>query len=248
VAGVTRAAPVPIVALDVASFEAATALVGQLGPRTDFYKIGLELYSADGPRILRWLREHDKRVFVDLKAHDIPATVRGVARSVAQLGASLFTVHVAGGEDMLRAAVEGAGPQAGAGPGCGVLGVTVLTSLDADGYGRTVGRTVVNVGDEVGRLAEVADAAGLHGVVCSGLEAAAVRDRFDGRLKTLVPGVRPAGTRTHDQARVVTPSEAATAGATYVVLGRAVTAASDPIRALEAIVSEMANEGLPQAT
>jgi orotidine-5'-phosphate decarboxylase len=126
--------------------------------------------------------------------------------------------------------------------------VTVLTSLDSSSYSAAIGRAGVNIADEVARLADASHAAGLYGVVCSGLEAASVRDRFGGKLKTLVPGVRLAGTKAHDQARVVTPSEAAAAGATYVVLGRAVTAASDPIRAMEAIVSELSNEGLPQAT
>jgi orotidine-5'-phosphate decarboxylase len=233
VAVVTRA----IVALDVPSYDAAVALVERLGADADYYKVGLELYAADGPRVVRWLREQGKEVFVDLKAHDIPNTVRGVARSVAALGASLLTVHAGGGTPMIAAAVEGAGAQDGS--GCGILAVTVLTSYDAAGYAAASGRGAVDIGEEVERLASLTAAAGAHGVVCSGLEAARVRDRFDGRVRTLVPGVRLAGGATHDQARVVTPGEARAAGASYVVIGRAVTAAADPVAALEAVRAEL---------
>jgi orotidine-5'-phosphate decarboxylase len=218
-AGVTR----PIVALDVPTFDAAVSMVDMLGDECDFYKVGLQLYAADGPDTVEWLRAEGKSVFVDLKAHDIPNTVRGVAQSVAALGASLFTVHGAGGEAMVRAAVEGAGAQNGS--GCGVLVVTVLTSFDAAGYAAAVGKATIDVPAEVDRLADVAAAAGAHGVVCSGHEAGRVRDRFQGTLRTLVPGVRPAG--------------AATAGAGYVILGRAVTAAADPREAFLTIRAEL---------
>lgn len=235
----------PIVALDVPSFEQARALVGRLGADADFYKVGLELYAADGPRAVEWLRGEGKEVFVDLKAYDIPNTVLGVARSVAALGASLLTVHGAGGERMVRAAVEGAGGQDGT--GCGVLVVTVLTSFDAAGYAAASGRGPVDIGAEVERLAAIASAAGAHGIVCSGHEVARIRARFGPSLRPLVPGVRPAGGAAHDQARVVTPSAASEAGAAYVVLGRAVTAAADPAAALRGIRAELAERPLPQA-
>ncbi|HKS07389.1 MAG TPA: orotidine-5'-phosphate decarboxylase [Gemmatimonadaceae bacterium] len=224
-----------IVALDVASSDSARKLVEVLGDRCDFYKVGLELYAADGPAVVRWLRSQRKRVFVDLKAYDIPNTVRGVARSVASLGASLLTVHASGGDAMIAAAVEGAGAQDGS--GCGILAVTVLTSFDAGSYGRAVGRDGVDVGAEVLRLAGAADRAGAHGVVCSGLESRIVVDHFEGRVRTLVPGVRLESGPTHDQARVVTPAGAAAAGASYIVLGRAVTAAADPRAALESALA-----------
>jgi orotidine-5'-phosphate decarboxylase len=220
----------PIVALDVPSFDGAVELVDTLGESCDFYKVGLELYAAAGPDIVEWLRTEEKSVFVDLKAHDIPNTVRGVARSVATLGASLLTVHAAGGEAMIRAAVEGAGEQDGS--GCGILAVTVLTSFDAPVYGAALGRENVNILDEVRRLSKMAQGAGAFGVVCSGREAGAVRKDFDGKLKTLVPGVRMSGAATHDQARTVTPAEAVAEGASYVVIGRAVTQADDPVAAL----------------
>jgi orotidine-5'-phosphate decarboxylase len=224
----------PIVALDVPSYDEALRVVRTLGDAADFYKVGLELYAADGPRVVRWLREQGKDVFVDLKAYDIPNTVRGVARSVAALGASLLTVHAIGGAAMLQAAVEGAGAQDGT--GCGILAVTVLTSFDAAGYAAATGHAAVDVAAEVERLAGLAAGAGAHGVVCSGHEAAAVRARYGGvGLRTLVPGVRLAGGATHDQARVSTPAAVASAGASYLVMGRAVTGAADPAAAMAAV-------------
>lgn len=224
----------PIVALDVPSYDEAVRVVRTLGAAADFYKVGLELYAADGPRVLRWLRDEGKDVFVDLKAYDIPNTVRGVARSVAALGASLLTVHAIGGSAMLQAAVEGAGAQDGT--GCGILAVTVLTSFDAPGYAAATGHETVDVAAEVERLAGLAAGAGAHGVVCSGHEAAAVGARYGGAgLRTLVPGVRLTGGATHDQARVSTPEAVAAAGASYLVIGRAVTAAADPAAAMAAV-------------
>jgi orotidine-5'-phosphate decarboxylase len=227
VAVVTRG----IVALDVPATREAQLLVERLGDECDFYKVGLELFAASGPSIVEWLRGEGKSVFLDLKAHDIPNTVKGVAARAAALGASLFTVHGIGGEAMIRAAVEGAGEQSGV--GCGVLVVTVLTSFDAPGYSAALGRPA-DIVNETARLASIAHDAGAHGVVCSGQEAGNVRARF-ASLATLVPGVRPAGAATHDQARVVTPADAAATGVTYVVLGRAVTTAADPRAALSAI-------------
>lgn len=234
------AAPRPIVALDLPDFAATARLVGALGPSCDFYKVGLELYAVDGPRVVSWLHAQGKAVFIDLKAHDIPNTVRGVARSAARLGASLLTVHAAGGRRMLEAAVEGAGGVATQdGAGCGILAVTVLTSYGADEYAAAAGKPVPSVSDEVLRLAALADAAGCHGVVCSGEEVARVRGALP-RLAPLVPGVRLAGGASHDQTRVVTPGEAAARGARYVVVGRAVTAAADPAAAMGAVRRDLA--------
>jgi orotidine-5'-phosphate decarboxylase len=228
---VTRA----IVALDVPSAREAQLFVERLGDECDFYKVGLELFAASGPSIVEWLRGEGKSVFVDLKAHDIPNTVKGVAARVAALGASLFTVHGIGGEAMIRAAVEGAGEQSGA--GCGVLVVTVLTSFDTPGYSAALGRPA-DIAGETLRLSSIAHDAGAHGVVCSGHEAGSIRTRF-ASLATLVPGVRPTGAAANDQARVVTPGEAAAADVSYVVLGRAVTTAPNPREALAAIKAEL---------
>lgn len=227
----------PIVALDVPDRRSAEALVGRLGAHCDYYKVGLELYAAEGPAMVTWLRGEGKRVFVDLKLHDIPNTVRGAARSVARLGASLLTVHAVGGEAMVRAAVEGASAE---GEGCEVLAVTVLTSLDAATVATTWGRGPVEVTAEVVRLAGFAAAGGAAGVVCSGHELSAVRSAHADRLGCLVPGLRLAGSATHDQQRVMTPGAAARAGARWLVLGRAVTSAADPVAALAAVRSDVA--------
>lgn len=232
-----------IVALDVATMADAQALVRRLGGACDFYKVGLELFAAEGPEVVRWLRGEGKRVFVDLKLHDIPNTVRGAARSVARLGASLLTVHASGGTDMMAAAVagaaEGSAESSAEGAACGILGVTVLTSMDAGGVEQAWGRQQVVVQGEVERLAGLAADAGAAGIVCSGHEAAGVRARYGGRLGLLVPGIRLAGGATHDQRRVMTPSAAAAAGARWLILGRAVTGAADPVAAMAAVRAEL---------
>jgi orotidine-5'-phosphate decarboxylase len=231
----------PIVALDVPSIESATALINRLDGLCSFYKVGLELFTAEGPAVLRILRDRGADVFLDLKMHDIPNTVaKAVLRACAH-GVRLLTVHASGGPAMLEAAQRSAA-SAGAG-GCQLLAVTVLTSLDRGVLAQAWGRPEadVDVDREVLRLAAAAAEAGLHGVVCSGREAADVRARFGGRLKTLVPGVRLGGTGADDQARVVTPGEAAAAGARYVVIGRTVTAASDPRGAMEQVLAELAS-------
>jgi orotidine-5'-phosphate decarboxylase len=227
-----------IVALDVPDRAAAAALVERLGNACDFYKVGLELYTAEGPDVVRWLRGLGKEVFLDLKFHDIPNTVRGACRSAARLGVRLTTVHAYGGPAMLAAAVEGAGEQGDG--GCGVLAVSVLTSHSAADLGAAVGRGIDDVTGEVLRLAALARDAGAHGLVCSGHEVAAIRAAHGEALRPLVPGVRLAGGATHDQARVVTPEAAARDGARYLVLGRAVTAASDPGAALGAVRAALA--------
>jgi orotidine-5'-phosphate decarboxylase len=219
----------PIVALDYGDAAAAMEMVDCLRGRCRFYKIGHELFTAAGPRIVERVLADGNDVFLDLKFHDIPNTVRGGVRSAAALGVRLVTVHAVGGRAMLEAAVEGAGDR------CGVLAVSILTALRADEVARAWGRESVDVRTEVLRLADSALEAGVHGLVCSGEEAGAVRDRFGGRLATLVPGIRLPGGAAQDQARVVTPDGAAAAGARYVVVGRAVTGAADPAGAMAEI-------------
>lgn len=235
----------PIVALDVPDRRAAQAIVTGLGGSCAFYKVGLELFAAEGPGIVSWLRDAGKSVFVDLKLHDIPNTVRGAARSVARHGASLLTVHASGGTEMIRAAVEGAeeGGQEGAvaaSGGCGILGVTILTSMDAAGLGQAWGRDHIDVTREVVRLAELVANGGGAGIVCSGHEAAAVRDTYGGALGLLIPGIRLPGGDAHDQRRVMTPRAAADAGARWLILGRAVTGAPDPVAAMELVAASLA--------
>jgi orotidine-5'-phosphate decarboxylase len=223
----------PIVALDVGSAHAALAIVEELGDSCDFYKVGNELFTAEGPGIVRALHAAHKRVFLDLKLHDIPNTVRKASQSAAQLDVALLTVHASGGAAMLAAAREGAGEQ------CGILAVTVLTSHDQISLGLAWGKVVESVDAEVDRLAGLAAAVGVHGVVCSGYEIARIRRAHADRLATLVPGVRFAGGASQDQARVVTPEQAAAAGARYVILGRAVTDAIDRRGAMERAIAEL---------
>ena len=242
---------IPIVALDVPTQAAARKIVAQLDDQCDFYKVGLELFAAGGPAVVQWLRGEGKRVFVDLKLHDIPNTVQSAARSVARLGASLLTVHASGGEAMIAAAVQGAlegssdslHRYAGSGglsaSGCGILGVTVLTSMNAADLGQAWGRAGVHVGAEVTRLAGFVKGAGALGVVCSGHELEALKAAFGTELAALVPGIRLTGGNAHDQQRTMTPSAAVAAGADYLVLGRAVTAAPDPAKAMAAVWAEL---------
>lgn len=223
-----------IVALDVPDLPSAKSLVGQLGVHCDFYKVGLELFTAAGPDVVRWLRDEGKRVFVDLKLHDIPNTVQSAARNVAHLGASLLTVHASGGSAMVQAAVAGA-TAGSTGVQCGILGVTVLTSLDSETVGTNWGREPVVVPDEVVRLAGLTRDGGGAGIVCSGHEASSVQAVYGDAIGILVPGIRLAGGDAHDQRRVMTPELAAQAGATWIILGRAVTAAADPVAAMAAV-------------
>jgi orotidine-5'-phosphate decarboxylase len=230
---VANVSTTPIVALDVPAAEDAMRLVDSLGTRCRFYKIGSELFTAAGPAVVSRIRETGSDVFLDLKYHDIPNTVRGAVQSAARLGVRLLTVHAIGGAAMLEAAVDAAGDQVG------ILAVTVLTSFDDDTLARAMGRPGVITRNEVERLADAAAAARAHGIVCSGAEAASLHRRFGDRLALLVPGIRLAAGPSHDQKRVVTPSEAAAAGARYVVVGRAVTAAADPPRAMDAILADL---------
>ena len=225
---------VPIVALDVPDVAAALAVVQRLGARCRFYKIGSELFTAAGPSVVSLLRERGCEVFLDLKYHDIPNTVRAAVRSAGAIGASLVTVHAGGGREMLEAAVEGAGGR------CRVLGVTVLTSMDATSLAAVWGRPRVEVRVEVLRLAGEVAASSAFGIVCSGEEVATVRQRYGGALRLLVPGIRLAGEEAHDQRRVMTPAAAAKAGADYLVIGRAVTGAADPAAAMERVLAELA--------
>jgi orotidine-5'-phosphate decarboxylase len=232
-----RNGALPIVALDYPSADQALALVRRLGDSCRFYKIGSELFTTAGPGVVRAVLDSGADVFLDLKFHVIPNTVVGAVASAARLGARLVTVHASGGGAMLAAAASAAERVGGR---CGVLAVTVLTSLDAAGVAEGWGRAdAVHVEAEVLRLAGLAAEAGLHGVVCSGAEAGAVRLRFGDRLALLVPGIRLAGGTAHDQRRIVTPATAQAAGARYLILGRAVTAAPDPVEAMARVLAEL---------
>lgn len=234
-AGLTSAA-MPIVALDVATAADALALVDALGEHCRFYKVGSQLYTVEGPAVVKALVDRGCEVFLDLKFHDIPNTVLGACRSAAMLGVSLLTVHATGGREMIQRAKDGAR----AGERCRVLAVTVLTSLVAPEVNAAWGRTDVVIEREVVRLAGIALAAGVDGLVCAGTEVGALRSAHGSSALLVVPGIRLPGDPVADQARVVTPRVASAAGASHIVVGRTVTAASDPVAAMHRVLAELA--------
>ncbi len=224
-----------IVALDVSSAAAAQKIVAAVGESAFFYKVGKQLFTAEGPNVVRDLVASGRRVFLDLKFHDIPNTVAAAVAEAAKLNVSMLTVHASGGSRMLQTAARAAATSASKPL---VLGVTVLTSFsDADveevGFS---GRVV----DNVLRLAALARASGCGGIVTSAREAAEVRRELGAGFAIVTPGIRPTGSDVGDQARVVTPSEAIAAGASHIVVGRPITAAPDPAAAARTIVEEMA--------
>lgn len=222
-----------IVALDFPSQREALALVDQLDHRAEWFKVGLELYTREGPGVVRSLKGRGKKVFLDLKLLDIPNTVSRAVRAAAETGADLLTVHALGGGPMLRAAAEAAGAE------LDVVAVTLLTSLTAPDIEATWGRELHSVREEVIRLATLARGEGIDGVVSSALEARDLRRVVGPEALIVTPGIRLAGGEQHDQARVATPADAVRAGASHLVIGRAVTAADDPTAAMERILAEV---------
>jgi orotidine-5'-phosphate decarboxylase len=220
-----------IVALDVPNVATAEAMIGKLGDSVTFYKIGYQLAYAGGLPLVRQLSSAGKKVFIDLKLHDIGNTVARGVESVATLGATFLTVHAY--PQTMKAAVE-----ARSGSDLKILAVTVLTSYDdkdlhAAGYR-------LNVADLVEARARQAQELDVDGLVCSPEEAANLRKIVGGRMDLVTPGIRPAGSATGDQKRIMTPARAVAAGASYLVVGRPVMEASDPKAAADAIVAEIA--------
>jgi orotidine-5'-phosphate decarboxylase len=223
-----------IVALDVSSGAAAHKIVAAIGESAFTYKVGMQLYTAEGPQLVRDLVASGRRVFLDLKYHDIPNTVAAAVQEAAQLGVSMLTVHTSGSGKMLRAAVDAARAVT---PALIVLGVTVLTSLDENDLEKIGIRGTVQ--DEVLRLAALALANGCQGIVTSAREASRLRAELGHGFALVTPGVRPAGTGHGDQVRVVTPSEAIAAGASHIVVGRPITEAADPAAEARAILRQI---------
>ena len=223
-----------IVALDVSTASAAQKIVAAVGDSALTYKVGMQLFTAEGPQIVRDLVAAGRQVFLDLKYHDIPNTVAAAVREAAQLGVSMLTVHALGGAKMLHAATEAAHAVH---PGLKVLGVTVLTSMGDD--------DLENVGiqgdalDAVLRLATLALYTGCDGIVSSAREAPELRKRLGKKFALVTPGVRPAGGAHADQVRVVTPAQAIAAGASHIVVFRPITAAADPAAEAKAILEEI---------
>ncbi|MGA8440653.1 MAG: orotidine-5'-phosphate decarboxylase [Candidatus Sulfotelmatobacter sp.] len=225
-----------IVALDVPTTAAAQKIVTAVGDSALTYKVGMQLYTAEGPQLVRDLLSSGRRVFLDLKYHDIPNTVAAAVREAAQLGVSMLTVHACGSKKMLRAAVDAA---RAASPELTVLAVTVLTSMDENDL-ETIG-IPGTVTEEVLRLASLALANGCQGIVTSAREASRLRAELGDEFALVTPGVRPPGAGHEDQVRVVTPAEAIAAGASHIVVGRPITGATDPAAAARAILGQISS-------
>ncbi len=229
-----------IIALDVDTTAQAEALADKLGPYAGGFKVGMQLYNSAGPEAVRRLREKGVPVFVDLKLHDIPNTVAGAARVLTRHGASILNVHAAGGADMMAAAADASRDEAvraGIKPPL-VVAVTVLTSVSQDVFNKEIGFAGA-IRDRVVSWALLAREAGLDGVVASPLEITPIREACGEDFVIITPGVRPAGAAADDQKRTMTPGEAVRLGATYLVVGRPVTAAPDPVKAVRAILEEI---------
>jgi orotidine-5'-phosphate decarboxylase len=225
-----------IVALDVSSAAAAQKIVAAVGDSASCYKVGMQLYTAEGPKVVRDLVASGRRVFLDLKYHDIPNTAAAAVREAASLGVSMLTIHASGGGKMMRAATEAART---ANAALMILAVTVLTSFDDSDLDELGLHGCVQ--DQVLRLSALALANGCQGVVASAREAPALRRELKGEFAIVTPGVRPAGAEPGDQARVATPAEAIAAGATHIVVGRPITAAADPAAEARAVLSQISS-------
>ena len=227
----TKMAEKIIVALDVATKAQAVALVEQLREQISFFKIGLQLYTAEGPEIVRAVLATGAKVFLDLKFNDIPTTVARTVEAASNLGVRMLTIHLSGGSDMIRAAVAVPKNE------LLILGVTVLTSAN-EGMLREIGISD-EIDNQVLRLAKLGVAKGVDGIVASPHEIKSLRAEFGDKIKIVVPGIRPSWSEPGDQKRFATPSEAIEAGADYLVIGRPITAHKNPREAVEKILGEL---------
>jgi len=221
-----------IVPLDVPTANAARELIKAIGGTVGFFKIGNQLFTAEGPAIVREVLDSGSKVFLDLKYHDIPNTVRHSVESACALGVDMLTIHLSGGRAMCEAAVAGRGASETL-----VLGVTVLTSLTDDALSEVGFRGTVQ--EEVVLLAELAKNTGVTGLVASPHELTLLRNRYGSLFTTVIPGIRPKWSEPGDQKRVLTPRQAVDAGADYLVIGRPITASSDPKDAVRRIIHEL---------
>ena len=227
----TKAADKIIVALDVATKAQAVALVEQLREQISFFKIGLQLYTAEGPEIVRAVLAMGAEVFLDLKFNDIPTTVARTVEAASNLGVRMLTIHLSGGSDMIRAAVAVPKNE------LLILGVTVLTSAN-EGVLREIGISD-EIDNQVLRLAKLGVAKGVDGIVASPHEIKSLRAEFGDKIKIVVPGIRPSWSEPGDQKRFATPREAIEAGADHLVIGRPITAHKNPREAVEKILGEL---------
>jgi orotidine-5'-phosphate decarboxylase len=218
-----------IVALDLPTKEAALVLARQLSPHPGLFKIGLQLYTAAGPEVVRAVQQEGGRVFLDLKLHDIPNTVGRAVESAGSLGVEMLTLHLSGGRRMIEAAVHAASTD------LLLLGVTVLTSSDQETLRECGIESAIE--QQVVRLARLGAESGVGGLVASAHELAPLRAALGDRIKIITPGIRPPNSPPNDQKRAMTPADALRAGADFLVVGRPITAAVDPRQALDEIVA-----------
>lgn len=224
-----------IVALDVPTAVDAQEIVYELADSVAFYKVGLELFTAEGPKIVSELVNSGRKVFLDLKLHDIPNTVAGAVKTASELGVHMLTVHAAGGSRMLREAVRAASSQPDAPV---ILAVTVLTSFSQADLQESGVKT--DLSNQVKDLATLAQAAGCGGVVTSPHEAQSLRSALGGEMAIVTPGIRPVGSDASDQSRISTPAAAIRAGASHLVVGRPILGAANRLQAAKSIIDEIA--------
>ncbi|CAK4826414.1 unnamed protein product [Aphanomyces euteiches] len=229
-----------MVALDYSSADEAKALLKELQGIPCYMKVGMQLFYAAGPSFVLYLKEQGYKVFLDLKMHDIPNTVKGGAESLTRLGVDMFNVHAAGGKLMLEAALEGVDKGLANGNTSRplVIAVTQLTSTSQQILNDEIGLTGT-VEQAVIKYAQLAQTAGLDGVVASPHEVVKIKQQLGSSFITVTPGIRPLGAAVGDQSRVMTPQEAFSQGTDYIVIGRPITAAADPRKALETILEEL---------
>ncbi|MCF0157079.1 MAG: orotidine-5'-phosphate decarboxylase [Veillonella sp.] len=228
-----------IVALDVSTMDAMKSIVSSLGDSVSFYKVGMELFYAEGDQTVRYLQDQGKHVFLDLKLHDIPNTVAHGVSSLTRLGANLITIHGQGGPIMMKAAAQAARESA---EQLGIerpklLAITVLTSFDDEAWTSIGGQLPIS--DQVIRLAKLAKESGMDGVICSALEAKMIREACGPNFLIVTPGIRPSFAATNDQKRIATPASALADGASRLVIGRPITQAANPQEAVRLIIEEM---------
>lgn len=232
-----------MVALDYPDADGARQLIDRLEGIPCYMKVGMQLFYSAGPSFVKELKEKGYSVFLDVKMHDIPNTVKGGSHSVTRLGVDMFNVHAAGGREMMSAALAGA-KQAAEEEGLRVptiIAVTQLTSTNQATMNDEIG-IPGDVETAVVRYASLAKEAGLHGVVASPLEVAAIREACGDQFYTVTPGIRPAGSAVGDQSRILTPGQAIAGGSSYIVVGRPITASENPRAAAEQIIEEMMNQ------
>jgi orotidine-5'-phosphate decarboxylase len=227
----TKATDKIIVALDVPTKKAALDLVAELGKQISFFKIGLQLFTSAGPDIVRKVLATGAKVFLDLKLYDIPNTVAHAVESAAALGVHMLTIHLSGGEAMIKAAIAARSKD------LSILGVTVLTSFDEPAI-RAIG-IASTIEEQVSRLAKMGVAAGVDGLVVSPVDIEVLRPQFGNDIRLVVPGIRPAWSETNDQKRIMTPREALEAGANYLVIGRPIIGQKNPRAAVKKILEEL---------